>query len=86
MRGKTDVMFGHKGSVSDPPVNLKTMAGYVGTDPETLRMWRKGKYPDHRPGYKFSLYRGYAETRGAYPERNDGEKPEGTAYFQCYGK
>ena len=35
MRGKTDVMFGHKGSVSDPPVNLKTMAGYVGTDPET---------------------------------------------------
>ena len=34
MRGKTDVMFGHKGSVSDPPVNLKTMAGYVGTDPE----------------------------------------------------
>ena len=32
MRGKTDVMFGHKGSVSDPPVNLKTMAGYEGTD------------------------------------------------------
>lgn len=45
MVGKTDIMFGHKGSVSDPPVNLKTMAGYVGTDPETLRMWRKGKYP-----------------------------------------
>ena len=45
MRGKTDVMFGHKGSVSDPPVNLKVMAEYVGTDPETLRIWRKGKFP-----------------------------------------
>lgn len=45
MLARTDVMFGHKGSVSDPPVNLKTMAGYVGTDPETLRMWRKGKFP-----------------------------------------
>lgn len=45
MRDRSDVMFGHKGSVSDPPVNLKTMAQYVGTDPETLRMWRKGRYP-----------------------------------------
>lgn len=45
MRGKTDVMFGHKGSVSDPPVNLKMMAGVVGTSHATMKQWNRGEFP-----------------------------------------
>ena len=64
MRGKTDVMFGHKGSVSDPPVNLKTMAKYVGTDPETLRIWRKGKFPK-----ALSIFAKICKHRGLKPDQ-----------------
>ena len=45
MREKTDIMFGHKGSASDPLVNTNMMAELVGCAPSTLREWRAGKFP-----------------------------------------
>ena len=45
MRGKTDVMFGHKGSCEDPLVSTNMMAKQVGCAPSTLREWRAGNFP-----------------------------------------
>lgn len=45
MRGKTDVMFGHKDSCEDPLVSTNMMAKQVGCAPSTLREWRAGNFP-----------------------------------------
>lgn len=45
MLARTDVMFGHKGSSSNPLVNLTEMAGVVGTSPATIKQWNKGEFP-----------------------------------------
>ena len=45
MRGKTDVMFGHKGSASNPLVNLTRMAEQTGASPATIKQWNQGNFP-----------------------------------------
>ena len=45
MVGKTDLMFGHKGSASNPLVNLTQMAELTGTSPATIKQWNQGDFP-----------------------------------------
>lgn len=45
MIGKTDIMFGHKGSASNPLVNLAQLAKLTGASPATIQQWNKGEFP-----------------------------------------
>ena len=45
MVGKTDIMFGHKGSASNPLVNLTRMAEQTGASPATIKQWNQGDFP-----------------------------------------
>ena len=64
MKGKTDVMFGHKGSCENPLVNTNMMAKQVGCAPSTLREWRAGKFPT-----SLKIFANICKFRGLKPEQ-----------------